>query len=35
MDKYKKTKKRMIHTPAQSIHFKGYKLLKTDIDLDY
>jgi len=28
-DMSEKTEKRMVHTPAQSIHFKGYKLLKS------
>ena len=33
-DMSEKTEKRMVHTPAQSIHFKGYKLLKSHLFLD-
>jgi len=29
-----KTGKQLIHTHAQSIHFKEYKLLNLDLDLE-
>ncbi len=29
-----KIEKQMVHTPTQSIHFKGYKLLKSGLGLD-
>jgi len=34
LDMCGKTEKRMVHRPAQSIHFKEYKLLNSHLFLD-